>query len=118
MIRIREANEEDNGVLIELDKKCPMGTNLVLSHDSAPDYFARSRPFKDWHVLVATENNRIVGSVGYAIRDTYVSGKPCKTALTNTASWLVLNTDERGLQLSFKNASNVLPFRKTLTCYI
>ena len=80
MIKIREANEEDNGVLIELERKCPMGTNLVLSHDSSPDYFARSRPFKDWHVLVATENNRIVGSVGYAIRDTYVSGKPCKTA--------------------------------------
>jgi len=80
MIRIREANEEDNGVLIELERKCPMGTNLVLSHDSSPDYFARSRPFKDWHVLVATENNRIVGSVGYAIRDAYVSGRPCKTA--------------------------------------
>lgn len=79
MIKIREATEEDNEVLIELEKKCPMGTNLVLGHDSSLDYFARSRAFKDWHVLVATENNRIVGSVGCAIRDTYVSGKPCKT---------------------------------------
>lgn len=117
MIKIREANEEDNGVLIELERKCPMGINLVLSHDSSPDYFARSRPFKDWHVLVATENNRIVGSVVYAIRDTMLAANRAKP-LTNTASWLILNTDERELQLSFKNASNVLPFRKTLTCYI
>lgn len=80
MIKIREATEEDNEVLIELEKKCPMGTSLVLGHDSSPDYFARSRAFKDWHVLVATEKGRVVGSVGCAIRDTYVSAKPCKTA--------------------------------------
>lgn len=80
MVKIREANMEDNDALIELERKCPMGTNLVLGHDSSPDYFTRSKPFKDWHVLVAVENNRIVGSAGCAIKDAYVGGKPCKTA--------------------------------------
>lgn len=80
MIKIREANEEDNDVLIELGRKCPMGTNLVLGADSSPDYFARSKPFADWHVLVAIENGRIVGSAGCAIRDTRVGGRLCKTA--------------------------------------
>ena len=80
MALIREATEDDNDTLNELQKKCPMGTNLVLGVDSSPDYFARSRPFKDWHVLVAVENGAIVGSAAYAISDTCIEGKQLKTA--------------------------------------
>jgi GNAT superfamily N-acetyltransferase len=80
MALIREATEDDNDALNELQKKCPMGTNLVLGVDSSPDYFARSKPFKDWHVLVAVENSTIVGSAAYAIGDTSVEGKHLKTA--------------------------------------
>lgn len=57
-----------------------MGTSMVIGIDSSPDYFARSRPFKEWHVLVAVENGKIVGSASYAIIDTYVEGKRVKTA--------------------------------------
>jgi GNAT superfamily N-acetyltransferase len=77
---IREAVERDNDALNELQKKCPMGTSLVLGVDSSPDYFARSRPFRDWHVFVAVENDIIVGSAAFAINDTYVEGKKVKTA--------------------------------------
>lgn len=80
MILIREATEDDNDALNELQKKCPAGTSLVLGVDSSPDYFARSRPFRDWHVFVAVENNVIVGSAGFAIYDTYIEGKEGKTA--------------------------------------
>ena len=80
MIKIREASKEDNDVLIELEKKCPMGTNLVLSHDSSPDYFARSKPFRDWYVLVATEKKKIIGSAGCAIKASHIGGEPCKAA--------------------------------------
>lgn len=80
MIEIREATEEDNESLIELQNKCPQGTSLVLGVDSSPDFFARSKPFKDWHVFVAVENNSIVGSAAYAINNTYVEGKLVKTA--------------------------------------
>jgi GNAT superfamily N-acetyltransferase len=80
MALIREAVEGDNDVLNELQRKCPMGTSLVLGVDSSPDYFARSRPFRDWHVFVAVENDAIVGSAAFAINDTYVEGTHIKTA--------------------------------------
>jgi len=80
MILIREAAERDNDALNELQKKCPGGTSLVLGVDSSPDYFARSRPFRDWHVFVAVENDIIVGSAAFAINDTYVEGTLIKTA--------------------------------------
>jgi GNAT superfamily N-acetyltransferase len=80
MILIREADEGDNDALNELQRKCPMGTSLVLGVDSSPDYFARSRPFKDWHVLVAAENDTIVGSAAFAANDTYVEDRQVKTA--------------------------------------
>ena len=57
-----------------------MGTSLVLGVDSSPDYFARSRPFRDWHVFAAVENDNVVGSAAFAISDTYVEGKPVKAA--------------------------------------
>ncbi len=80
MIQIREAIKDDNDALNELQKKCPMGTSLVLGIDSSPDYFARSRPFEEWQVLVAVENSTIIGSAAYAISDTCVEGKQIKTA--------------------------------------
>ena len=80
MIRIREAAERDNDVLIQLQKQCPQGTGFVLGVDSSPDYFAHSRPFEDWHVFVAVEDDNIVGSAACAISDTYAEGKRFKTA--------------------------------------
>jgi RimJ/RimL family protein N-acetyltransferase len=78
---IRDATEDDTEALNELQKKCPMGSNIVIGVDSSPDYFARSKPFKEWQVLVAVENSTIVGSAAYAIIDTQVGGKQLKTAL-------------------------------------
>jgi GNAT superfamily N-acetyltransferase len=80
MISVREADKDDNDALNRLQKKCPMGTNLVLGVDSSPDFYARSRPFKDWHVLVAVENGTIVGSAAFATSDTYVEGNRTNTA--------------------------------------
>ena len=80
MTLIREAAERDNDALNELQKKCPMGTSLVLGVDSSPDYFARSRPFRDWHVYVAAESDTIIGSAAFAISDTYFEGRQVKTA--------------------------------------
>jgi GNAT superfamily N-acetyltransferase len=77
---IREAAERDNDALNELQKKCPAGTSLVLGVDSSPDYFARSRPFRDWHVFVAVESDTIIGSAAFASMDTYVEGRRVKTA--------------------------------------
>lgn len=56
-----------------------MGTSIVLGVDSSPDYFARSRPFKDWHVLVATENESILGSCSFAFNATLVGDRQVKS---------------------------------------
>lgn len=80
MMEVREATEDDNGALLELQRKSPMGTNLVLRLDSSPDFFARSRPYEDWHVLVATEDGKIVGSAAYAPKEVLIDGEPVKTA--------------------------------------
>ena len=81
MIRIREATEADNQALIELQTQCPQGTSFVLGVDSSPDFFARSRPFKDWHVFVASRDDSIIGSAACALNDTQVGGRRLRTAL-------------------------------------
>ncbi|MGD8545449.1 MAG: GNAT family N-acetyltransferase [Candidatus Bathyarchaeota archaeon] len=78
MIRVREATEKDNDVLITLQRRCPQGTSFILGIDSSPDYFARSKPFKDWQIFVATEDDSIVGSAACAISDTYVDDELLK----------------------------------------
>ncbi len=80
MIKIREATAEDNQALIELQANCPQGTKLILKVDSSPDFFAHSKPFKDWSILVAVDNCRIVGSAAYAVNDVLIEGKPVKAA--------------------------------------
>jgi len=83
MMEIREANKDDNDALLELQTKCPMGVNFVVAVDSSPDYFARSQPYPDPHVFVATENQKtIVGSAACTIRNVLVQAKPIKAAFT------------------------------------
>ncbi len=80
MIKIREATDADNEALIELQANCPQGTNLILKVDGSPDFFARSRPFKDWTVLVAVDDGHVVGSAAYAINDIFVERTMVKVA--------------------------------------
>jgi len=65
---IREAVQDDNPKLIELQKKCPMGSDMKLQMDSSPDFFNRSKGYEDWNVLVAEEEGIILGSAGYAVQ--------------------------------------------------
>lgn len=62
-MEIREATQDDNEALLELQKKCPMGVDFVVAVDSSPDYFARSKPYQDAHIFVATEGTEIIGSI-------------------------------------------------------
>jgi RimJ/RimL family protein N-acetyltransferase len=79
VISIREASVGDNDTLVKLQRECPMGTKLVLGVDSSPDYFARSKPFNDGRVLVAIDDDTIVGSAAYSIDDSLVGGRLFKT---------------------------------------
>jgi GNAT superfamily N-acetyltransferase len=74
-MNIREAVPDDSQSLIEIQRKCPMGTDLVLQLDSGPDFFNRSRGYKDWHVLVAEEEGKLLGAAGYTVQDKPIGGK-------------------------------------------
>ncbi|MBT3284581.1 GNAT family N-acetyltransferase [Candidatus Bathyarchaeota archaeon] len=74
-MNIRDAIQEDNQSLIELQRKCPMGTDLVLQLDSSPDFFSRSRGYEAWHVLVAEEEGKLLGAAGYTVQDKPIGGE-------------------------------------------
>lgn len=79
-MEIREATQNDNEALLELQKKCPMGIDFIVAVDSSPDYFARSKPYKDPHIFVAVEKQQIIGSIACALETVLIQGKPAKTA--------------------------------------
>jgi len=80
LIEIRNAVEEDNSALIELQKKCPMGRSLILQFDSSPSYFNRSKHQTENHIIVAVEEGNIVGSASCAFMEKRVNGKTLRTA--------------------------------------
>lgn len=75
-MRIREALDGDNQQLLELQKKSPMGSDLILQLDSSPDFFNRSRGYEDWHIIVAEEEGKIMGAAGYAVQEKPIQGEP------------------------------------------
>jgi len=80
VIEIRDAVETDDAVLIELQKRCPMGSSLILQLDSSPSFFNRSKHQTENHVVVAVEDGNIVGSGSCAIMEKRVNEKILRTA--------------------------------------
>ncbi len=72
---IREATQNDNEELQQLQARCPQGTTLIVSTVNAPDFFARVKAYSDYKVYVAVEDNCIVGSTACALRSAMVNGK-------------------------------------------
>jgi ribosomal protein S18 acetylase RimI-like enzyme len=75
MVSVREAKDVDNKGLLELESKCPMGTELIVHRDSSPDFFGRSSQYEDGHIFVAIEEDDIVGTAGCAIRKVLIGGE-------------------------------------------
>lgn len=73
-MHIREATQNDNEELQQLQARCPQGTTLIVSTVNTPDFFARVKAYSDYKVYVAVEDSRIVGSTACALRSAIVSG--------------------------------------------
>ena len=73
-MNIREATVEDNQELQELQAKCPQGKTLIVSLVNTPDFFARAKAYPSYKVFVACEDNQIVGSAAYGIREAFLNG--------------------------------------------
>jgi ribosomal protein S18 acetylase RimI-like enzyme len=75
-MHIREALPDDNHELQVVQERCPQGTSLVLSIKNWPDFFARAKAYENSKVLVACENDRIIGSAACALRKAVVNDQP------------------------------------------
>jgi hypothetical protein len=73
MFSIREATPSDNDALLRLEAESPQGTGISILIDR-DDYFYRSRMHNDARILVATEGDRIVGIMAYALKDVLLDG--------------------------------------------
>lgn len=74
MLRIREATREDNDALLKLESQSPQGSGISIIIDR-DDYFYRSRLHNNSTVLIAEENDKLVGIMAYAIKDISVNGQ-------------------------------------------
>ena len=86
-MEIRDAIPADNDSLLELQKMSPMGRALIIQLDGSPDYFNRSRGYKDWHVIVAEEEGKILGTASYAVQDKLLMGE--KVSMVYEYSFMV-----------------------------
>ena len=77
---VRPARESDNEALIELDRQCTMGEEAALAFDRGPDFFARSKPYEQYSLVVAESNTTIVGVGGMALKLLRVGGEPLRAA--------------------------------------
>lgn len=71
---IRDAREEDNEALVELDRQCVMGGKIELVFDRSPDFFARSRAYDNFRMCVAEHDGTIIGVGGVTFKTLRVHG--------------------------------------------
>jgi len=73
---IRPAAPADNPALLALNRKSPMRSGFEIRIDRSPDYFYLSRlQGRDSRVIVAEHHSRLLGCVGYALRDVFIAGR-------------------------------------------
>lgn len=74
-MKIREAAQGDNEELLQLQSRCPQGTDLVYSVINTPDFFGRAKAYKDYKVYLAEEDGKIIGSAACSVHNALVNGK-------------------------------------------
>jgi hypothetical protein len=79
MFRIREATSADNEALLQLETQSPQGTGMAILIDR-DDYFYRSRLHDRSKVLIAEEDDELVGIMAFAIKEVLLGGEPERVA--------------------------------------
>jgi RimJ/RimL family protein N-acetyltransferase len=78
MVDIRKATVDDNEDLIEIQQKCPQGTDMVINIDRSPDFFARISPYENAICFVAEVEGNIAGAAQCAFRELNFGGEQVK----------------------------------------
>jgi len=71
MFRIREATSDDNNALLGLEAQSPQGTGISILIDRE-DYFYRSKLHNRSKILIAEENDKLVGVMAFAIKQVHL----------------------------------------------
>ena len=70
MISIRPFKDADNQSMTEIEKLCPQGDeNCAIGVDKR-DVIARYKMYDNWNVLVAEEDGKIAGWIGWTVKST------------------------------------------------
>ncbi|WP_406660334.1 GNAT family N-acetyltransferase [Methanolobus sp. ZRKC3] len=70
MVLIRPFKEEDNKVLLNIEKLCPRGDErLAMMVDLDPDITARYELYDNWEILVAEEDGQTAGWIGWTVKN-------------------------------------------------
>ncbi len=76
MVSIRPFEDGDNVTMLEIEKLCPQGNEkYAMGVDKSPDAIARYKLYDDWKVLVAEEEGKVVGWVGWALKHDPIQGE-------------------------------------------
>jgi len=80
-MNIRFAQPTDNQQLLQLALESPMQGHLTVAIDRAPDYFQLARlQGQNAKVIIAEDGERIVGALGYSLREVEIQGRMVSTA--------------------------------------
>lgn len=77
VIDYRIATEEDNRQLIELTAESGMDGEIALRIDRNPDFFSLLKLRGESTVIVAIEDQKIIGSLSVSIQDVFIDGQLC-----------------------------------------
>ncbi|MBN1236083.1 MAG: GNAT family N-acetyltransferase [Methanotrichaceae archaeon] len=70
MITIRPFAETDNEALLQIEKLCPQGDDkCALGVDKKGDISARYKIYDNWKMLVAEDEGKVAGWIGWAIKE-------------------------------------------------
>jgi ribosomal protein S18 acetylase RimI-like enzyme len=77
MVSIRPFEEHDNAALLEIEKFCPQGNiQYAWGADRSPDIIARYKLYDNWKVLVAEDDGKIAGWIGWTIKRGLIKEEP------------------------------------------
>jgi len=118
MFQIREATPDDNQALLRLESQSPQGTGISIIIDRA-DYFYRSRIHDRSKVMIAEEDDKLVGVMAFAVKDALLEGSVEKVAyfydLRGEASYR--RSMKRGLFRLWKAVAEVIEEQKAEFIY-
>jgi len=70
MVSIRSFKESDNATILDIDKLCVQGNEkYAWGVDKSPDFIARYKMYDNWSILVAEEEDKIAGWIGWTVKD-------------------------------------------------